>query len=161
VDQFQKIAAMRPNEADSPQLSLAKSMARSTIRRNGVEAAGPQIESALGMIPPPAPKVAATAPITIAAAAAASTASNHLSKRMPYQPAVISPQVSADPRVAAIAEAAIAATTKVPQDSLRAMFPDDYSPDPASDRSTETRHRRPLTGLAGMYAAVHGIGEEP
>jgi hypothetical protein len=154
VDQFQKIAAMRPNEADSPQLSLAKSMARSMIRRNGVEAAGPQIEHALGMIPPP-PEVTATVPITIAAPAA--SGATELSKRMPYQPAVIPPQISTDPRVTAIAEAAIAA-----QDRLAAIGRGDFrAPDRAPDRSTETRHRRPLYGLAGIYAAVHGIGEEP
>jgi hypothetical protein len=160
VDQSQKIAAMRRDEADSHELSMAKSMARLIIRQHGVEAAAPAIEYALGMVVSApakilAPKVVAPVPVTIAAAVSSST---ELSKRMPHQPAVI----PADPRVAAIAEAAISAATKVPQDTLAAISPSDYSSlDPAPRRSTETRYRRPLSGLAGIYAAVHGIGEEP
>jgi hypothetical protein len=163
VNESQKIAAMQFNEADSPLLSLAKSAARMTIRRHGVEAAIPQIERALGMIPPPTPKVTVAAPITIAAAPAASAATE-LSKRMPYQPTVIPPQVSADPRVAAIAAAAIAAFSN--RGDLYPDAPDTlssrselWSPprSPEQQREHQQRQLRDLAGLAVVRAAARPV----
>jgi hypothetical protein len=133
---------MRPNEADSRELSMAKSTARLIISRYGVEAAALAIERALGIVPPPAPKVAATAPITVAAAPAASTATD-LSTRMPYQPAVIPPQIPA-----AISTQARVAITDA---ALRIA----HQP----DRSIDTP-RAQLKGLAAIWASGQPLNQE-